>query len=111
VAVGENFALELGTTTDVKFATKVVSDVQDPRPTDPQSTKPLFETQVFEVTIYNSKDSDVTVNLRQNVPTGGSIQQSTHKFVQENATSQYAPIAVPRNGKTVVRFTLSTRIN
>lgn len=111
VAVGENFNLELGTTTDVKFSTKVVSDVQDPRPTDAQDTKPLYETQVFEVTISNSKANDVTVNLRQTVPVGASIVQSSHKFVKENATSQYAPVAVAHNGQTVVRFTLSTRIN
>jgi hypothetical protein len=67
----------------------------------------VFETQVIEVTVYNSKDKDVTVNLRQFVPTGGSISQSTHNFVQENATDQYAPVAVPRNGQTVVRYTLS----
>ncbi|HEY9775941.1 MAG TPA: hypothetical protein V6C81_19415 [Planktothrix sp.] len=111
VAVGEKFNLELGTSTDLKFSTKVLSDTQDPRPKDPQATQPLFETQVVEVTVFNSKDKDVTVNLRQYVQVGGSLTQTSQPFVQENATSMYAPVVVPHNGQMVVRYTLSTRIN
>ena len=70
----------MGTTTDIKFAAKVVSDKQDPRPTDPQATQPLYETQVLEVTIYNAKAKDVTVNLRQylgTAPLSSNRQQNS----------------------------------
>jgi hypothetical protein len=111
VAAGEKFNLELGTSTDVKAETTLVSEVQDPKPSDPQDTRPLFDTQVYEVTLSNSKEKDVTVNLRQYVQTGGSITQSSHKFVQENAGTQLASVAVPHNGQTVVTYTLKQRFN
>jgi hypothetical protein len=65
----------------------------------------------LEVTIYNSKDKDITVNLRQYMGNGSTIEQSTAKFVAESATSQYAGVAVAHHGQTVVRFTVKSRIN
>lgn len=83
--------------------------VGDYRRTDYRKISDKMIEESFEVKIRNHKDAPVDVKVVDHVWSDWKVTKSSHKFEKKDAHTIEFPITVPKDGETVVTYTIRTQ--
>ncbi len=62
----------------------------------------------FEVKIRNHKETPVTVKVVEHVWSDWEVTKSSHEYIKKDAHTIEFPITVPKDGETVITYTIRT---
>jgi len=99
----EKLRLRLGEAFDIKGERKQVDFQLN------EAGKALSET--FEITVRNRKQTAADIVVREWLYrwSGWSIEQNSHPFVKQDASTVDFPLSIPADGEAVVRYTVRYR--
>ena len=96
---GETVSIKTGEAFDVRITGRVIS-------LSTNRSLPLEADMEYKIT--NSKNEDISVDLRQIIPgEDHNLVDETHKSVKEDAFTRLWKVPVPAGGETSVKFTIT----